>query len=370
MAMDPRALRRLAADRHIVVVSGTNGKTTTSHMVAAALRALGPVAHNASGSNMADGAVAALSETRGARWAVLEVDELHLIRVASSVDPAAIVVLNLTRDQLDRAAEVRKTAEAINQAVQRCPNATVFANADDPMTVWAVRSAARTIWVSAGAGWRGDTAGCPSCGRGLTESDSGWRCDCGRSRPTPTWRLDEDIAHGPGVSRRLAPKLPGEVNRGNALMALAVAIDAGVGPSEAATSICALDRIAGRYARITIGAHTVRLLLAKNPAGWAATLPMLGEHCSMLLAVNAREADGRDTSWLWDVDFEQLTGREVVACGERASDLGVRLSYAMVSHVTVRDPLAGLARLPPGEVDVVANYTAFRALERRLQRTR
>jgi hypothetical protein len=86
--------------------------------------------------------------------------------------------------------------------------------------------------------------------------------------------------------------------------------------------------------------------------------------------INAREADGRDTSWLWDVPFEQFTPRPVVASGERAADLGVRLSYAGLEHQTVSDPLAALAALPEGEVDVVANYTAFHVLRRRLNRER
>jgi lipid II isoglutaminyl synthase (glutamine-hydrolysing) len=99
-------------------------------------------------------------------------------------------------------------------------------------------------------------------------------------------------------------------------------------------------------------------------------LSILREPRPLLVIINAREADGRDTSWLWDVPFEQLTSRPVVASGERAADLGVRLSYAGLEHQTVSDPLAALAALPAGTVDVVANYTAFHYFRRRLSRER
>ena len=108
------------------------------------------------------------------------------------------------------------------------------------------------------------------------------------------------------------------------------------------------------------------MLLAKNPAGWAETLTVIDPARPVLIVINAREADGRDTSWLWDVPFEKLTCPVIVASGERAADLGVRLSYARLDHRTEPDPVAALTLLPPGSIDVVANYTAFHQLQRRL----
>ena len=108
------------------------------------------------------------------------------------------------------------------------------------------------------------------------------------------------------------------------------------------------------------------MLLAKNPAGWAETLPVIDPARPVLIVINAREADGRDTSWLWDVPFEKLHCPVIVASGERAADLGVRLSYAGLDHHTEPDPVAALALLPPGSIDVVANYTAFHHLLRHL----
>lgn len=367
LALHPGALRRLAAGCRVVLVSGTNGKTTTSHMLAAALGTQGEVAHNASGSNMADGAVAALVANPSACWAVLEVDELHLGQVARHCDPAAIVVLNLSRDQLDRAGEVRRTAARIGAVLAAHPGARVFANADDPMTVWAAQHTAGTpVWVAAGSQWRADSLTCPRCGVLLGEVSSRWRCRCGLTQPAPSWWLRGDAAANERAVTPLSLALPGAVNRANALMALAVAHDEGVAPGRASAAISGLRQVAGRYSTVSRGPHNVRLLLAKNPAGWVATLSMLTAARPLIVAINAREADGRDTSWLWDIDFTTLAARELTASGERAADLGVRLSYAGLDHYTEADPLAALQRLAPGEVDIVANYTAFNTLCQRL----
>ena len=370
LAMDRQALRRLATGRRVVLVSGTNGKTTTSHLVAAAVRTAGPVAHNAGGSNMADGAVAALAEAQQADYAVLEVDELHLAAVAQAVDPAVVVLLNLTRDQLDRATEVGAIASALGRALAQHPRTVVVANADDPMVVSAAIRADRSIWVAAGASWLGDATTCPRCGRTLNFTDSHWECECGLARPTPDWWIDGGKACTAEAVFPLDIQLPGQVNLSNATMALAAARALGVPADRAALALGGVDVVAGRYAVVHRGSQDLRLLLAKNPAGWAGMSSMLSEPRPLLVIINAREADGRDTSWLWDVAFEQFTSRQVVASGERAADLGVRLSYAGLDHHTVPDPLAALAMLPPGDVDVVANYTAFHQFRRRLSRER
>jgi hypothetical protein len=123
--------------------------------------------------------------------------------------------------------------------------------------------------------------------------------------------------------------------------------------------------VAGRYARVHTGRHEVRLLLAKNPAGWREALTVLDD-APVIVVVNAAEADGRDLSWLWDVRMEALAGRRVVAAGQGVADLSVRLSYAGVPHEVVPYPLEALTTLPSGRVDVLANYTAFLELHARL----
>ncbi|MFC5995100.1 MurT ligase domain-containing protein [Pseudonocardia hispaniensis] len=366
LALDPTALARLASGRRVVLVSGTNGKTTTSHLLAAALGTAGRVAHNATGSNMADGAVAALAHDREAEFAVIEVDELHLAKVAEAVDPVAIILLNLSRDQLDRGTEVRAVASAIGAALSRHPQTTVVANTDDPMVVWTASQGADQLWVSVGNGWSGDTSTCPRCGRALDATGERWVCACGLTRPVPAWRAAGGAAVRADATIPITLGIPGRFNLGNAVMALAAASILGVEPCRAAHAMGELEAVAGRYDVVTYRGHELRLLLAKNPAGWSETIGLLDEARSLMVVINAREADGRDTSWLWDVPFEQLTPRPVVAAGERAADLGVRLSYAEIDHQTASDPLAGLSLLPPGKVDLVANYTAFHQLRRRL----
>jgi UDP-N-acetylmuramyl tripeptide synthase len=144
-------------------------------------------------------------------------------------------------------------------------------------------------------------------------------------------------------------------------MAIAAAVELGVDPHQAAAAMVDIEQIAGRYKIIRHGRHEVRLLLAKNPAGWAETIGLLDEAKALLVVVNARDADGRDTSWLWDVGFENVRSAAVMACGERAADLGLRLSYADIPHTTRRQQVEGRER-------VLANYTAFHQLRRRIGR--
>jgi lipid II isoglutaminyl synthase (glutamine-hydrolysing) len=365
LALAPDLLHRLARGRRVVLVSGTNGKTTTAHMLAAALRTAGPVAHNATGANMVDGAAAALMAV-DAPCAVLEVDELHVGRVADAVRPEALVLLNLTRDQLDRGSEVHAVADSIAAALSRRPEMLVLANADDPVVVGVARVAARVVWVAGGAGWLADAGSCPGCTAPLVVGADGWRCRCGFARPSPAWAAHDGVVRGPDGEVALQLALPGRFNWGNAAFAIAAAGVLGVPPGPAAKAIGALRSVAGRYTVVRRGDHEIHLLLAKNPAGWAEILPLLPEADAVLLVVNAREADGRDTSWLWDVPFERLTPRPLVAGGARAADLGLRLSYADLEHRTCPDPLAALDLLPPGSVYVVANYTAFSRLLTRL----
>lgn len=377
LALCPDVLARLARGRTSVVVTGTNGKTTTSHLVAAALGGRGPVAHNAAGSNMTDGAVAALIDAPRARLAVLEVDELHLGPVLDAVEPDVLVLLNLSRDQLDRVSEVRATAHAIHVLPARHPETVVVANADDPLVVWAAGAARRVVWVAAGTRWTEDTLACPACGQGLARRVVGdepgpWCCaGCGLCRPRAAWRWRGDdggptVRWGAAAPIELALSLPGRVNLGNATMALAAAAQIGTDPATAAPRLARVGEVAGRYGYLWLQGRRVRTLLVKNPAGWGEALDMLTPDRPVLIMVNSREADGRDVSWLWDLPVGTLAGRAVAAAGDRAADIGVRLSYADIAHHTDADPRTALEGLPPGEVDAVANYTAFLDLRRQL----
>jgi UDP-N-acetylmuramyl tripeptide synthase len=382
LALDPGALAVLARDRRTALVSGTNGKTTTTSLLAAALGTLGPVASNQGGANLPYGLVAALSRAPAGAPAALEVDEPYLGRVAEAVGPAVVCLLNLSRDQLDRINEVRMLASRWREAVARLGQLgeapVVVANADDPMVAWAAGPAARPVWVAGGLSWHLDATGCPSCGGRIEFRAEGWACSCGFSRPRPDVWLDDDgsVVRADGTRVPLRLSLPGRCNRANAAMALVAAEVLGVPWPAAADAMGRVGQVMGRYSVATISGVPARLLLAKNPAGWAEVFDFLGPPpAPVVVAINARVADGRDPSWLWDVPFERLAGRFVVASGERCRDLAVRLRYAEVDHDTIEDlgpavaaggrrRVADVGGPESPAVDVVANYTSFQALRR------
>jgi UDP-N-acetylmuramyl tripeptide synthase len=424
LAIQPGALGVFAAGRQVVLVSGTNGKTTTTKLLASALAAGtgqrdGPgvrnVVTNGQGANMPTGLAATLAAGSPGAPAVLEVDEAWLGRVSAQVRPSVIVLLNLSRDQLDRNNEVRHVAQRWRQACQEAPGAVVVANADDPLVAWAAAGAKKVTWVGAGLRWRNDATGCPECGGpivfgpapgpgagavagavadagagasdgGPASPDDGWRCqECELCRPQPDVWLGTSVAGGravfaSGKSYPLRLQLPGRCNQANAVMAIAAALGAGRSAAVATDAMSTVNEVAGRYATIGLGALRARLLLAKNPAGWAEVFDMLAPAPTpVVIAINARTADGHDPSWLWDVPFEVLRGRPAVATGERGLDLAVRLHYAQVEHELVPDLVEAVRAAgrrgqgkggsqQPQQVDVVANYTSFHQLLDRLGR--
>ena len=372
LLVDPGALAHLGAGHRVSLVSGTNGKTTTTRLLAAALGTAGPVAINPQGSNLPPGLVAGLARAEPGAAAALEVDEAWLGAATDALHPATITLLNLSRDQLDRVAEVRRLSERWREVVAGAVDAHVIANADDPLVVWAASAAApdRVTWVAAGQPWTDDATGCPSCGGAIAFEATGWACaSCGFARPCPTVLVgDEEVVDDTGQRHPFALALPGRANRSNAAMAAATARCVGVGIDDALAAMAATRSVDGRYRQVRVGGSDARLLLAKNPAGWLEVLDMLDPAPGpVVVVVNARIADGRDPSWLWDVPFERLAGRPVVASGERSRDVAVRLHYAGVEHRRIADPVNAIEALGPGAVDVAANYTALRELDARLR---
>jgi len=369
MTLDRSLLSQLGTGRQIAVVTGTNGKSTTTRMVAAALRTMGAVATNGEGANMDAGLVAALAADRDARLAALEVDEMHVPHVSDAVNPAVIVLLNLSRDQLDRVGEINHIERTLRAGLARHPDAVIVANCDDVLMTSAAYDCPRVVWVAAGGGWANDSVSCPRSGEVIVREGSHW-CSTGTDfeRPTPQWWYDSENLYGPdGFVAPMHLSLPGTVNRGNAAQAVAAAVVMGTDPSAAVAAVSGVDEVAGRYRTVQIGAHTARLLLAKNPAGWQEALSMVDKTAAgLVISVNGQVPDGEDLSWLWDVRFEHFEGTQVVAAGERGTDLAVRLGYAGVEHSLVHDTVAAIESCPPGHVEVVANYTAFLQLQRRL----
>ncbi|HEV3281780.1 MAG TPA: MurT ligase domain-containing protein [Acidimicrobiales bacterium] len=449
LAIDPRLLVTLAEGRRVALVTGTNGKTTTTRMLATALAASEGllVVSNHTGANMPAGHVAAMVGSTREVPAVLEVDEGYLGRVMADTGPRTVVLLNLSRDQLDRISEVRMLADRWREALGSPGRTTaggsppaVVANADDPMVVYAASAAAGVHWVGAGQAWRNDAVGCPSCGGRIVFDDTGrkgpdgangadgadgaigadgadpadgadgsdpadgaqagqgghgghggWSCErCGLSRPRcVAWVDGSVLALADGSRYSLDIGLPGQFNRSNAAMAaVAAALTEGEGAqdglgwsrgvSRAVDHIARVREVAGRFSHVSRRGRAVRLLLAKNPAGWTAIFDLLdegGQTCEpVVLSVNARIADGLDTSWLWDVPFERLAGRVALATGDRRLDLAVRLRYAGVECTVVADPVAAIDRAidctqqtaPHAAIDFLGNYTAFADMRSRL----
>ncbi|GAA3134750.1 MurT ligase domain-containing protein [Streptosporangium carneum] len=399
LALEPDLLRKLAQDRKLALVSATNGKTTTTRLITSALQELGDVATNAFGANMPAGHVSALSSAKHAPYGVLEVDEKYLPEVIDTTGAGVIVMMNLSRDQMDRAGEIWLLAQKWRRALAGRP-AHVIANADDPLVAWGASTAASVTWVSVGQPWKEDSWCCPECGGPLDRkgmdytppgtaapaavsgpvpgtasgavsgalvsrsAENDWACrECTFRRPEPTWSLDDDAVIDPRGQRWVLDiQLPGRANRSNAVIALATAETFGLPVQRALPRLREVTSVAGRYTTVQRDGRHARLLLAKNPAGWLEAFDVLDRSLPVILSVNAQGPDGRDTSWLWDVDYRVLRGRPVYVTGERKLDLALRLDVAGVPFQLTGSFAEALAAQPPGKVDVIANYTAFQQI--------
>ena len=357
LRLDPQLLEHLSAGRQVALVTGTNGKTTTTRLLTVALGAGGDeVVSNETGSNMPPGHVAALAGSRAAR-AVLEVDEIYLPRVLAATAAAAVVLLNLSRDQLDRTNEVRMVAGRWRAALAAAPHTHVVANADDPLVAWGAGAARDVHWVGAGLRWQLDAVGCPACEGRIEFAEGAWSCARVRLRPprargdarAPGGRWDRAGVWADGRSQPVRLALPGRFNQANAAIAAVAAEACGVDAGDALRAMEHVEEVAGRFTVRPFGEVRARLMLAKNPAGWDELLDLVaGSDAPLVVSINARMADGADPSWLWDVPFERLAGRTVVATGDRYRDLSVRLHYAGVAHTGEADPVQAVARAADG----------------------
>jgi UDP-N-acetylmuramyl tripeptide synthase len=370
LKLDPELLTRLASDRNLVLVSATNGKTTTTRLIASAMSGLGEVATNAFGANMPTGHVSALAAAPNARYGVLECDEKYVPLVLKETGANLVLLMNLSRDQMDRAGEIWQLAGKWRKALDGAET-HVVANCDDPLVTWGAQTAKRVTWVAAGQHWKEDSWSCPECGGPFDREHSHWACrQCSFARPKPDWILHGNRVTAPdGNTYDLELQLPGRANRSNGAMALAVVAQFGVAPATAIPLLGKVASVAGRYTTVQHEGRDLRLLLAKNPAGWLEAFDVLEPAPGPIaLSINAQGPDGRDTSWLWDVDFKVLRGRPVWATGERRLDLATRLEAAEVQFTVVDDIEKAVWAVPPGKLDVIANYTAFQDIRTRYGR--
>lgn len=397
----------------VIIVTGTNGKTTTTKMLAGILEACGErVLTNRSGSNLRRGVLSSLigaSNWRGripATIALFEVDEASLRRIAPELQPRHIVVLNLFRDQLDRYGELDTTAALIGQGIA-ATKAQVHLNADDPLVaslakyagpgrvhffgIEGMPASSTTAHPTAA-----DSDRCPHCGTMLAFSRifyghiGHYACPKGDfARPQPSTAITSveradlegsafTLAVG-GKRHEAKLALPGTYNLYNALASVAVSEGMGLPLSKVVAELPRTEAAFGRVEIMSVDGRKVYLLLIKNPAGFAQVMEtfLLGSASPhILMLINDDHADGRDISWLWDVPLEALEplAPNVTTSGTRGSDMLLRLKYAGVTARNVASPdqalkvfLAGIE--PGGTGFILPTYTAMTAIRRQLGRS-
>jgi UDP-N-acetylmuramyl tripeptide synthase len=410
--LDPGAVDRLAArlPQGSALVSATNGKTTTAAMVARVLEPSWRLAHNRAGANLVSGVASALVAARGAELGLFEVDEAALPEVARRVRPRAVSLGNLFRDQLDRYGELELLAQRWRGMARELPaEANLVVNGDDPQLGALVsardpgtrsvvfglddpRHAAPELQHAADSKW------CVRCGTPYEYAAAyighlgDYRCPaCGHARPALDVCAREIELNGldgvsfelvyPEGSRRVELQVPGLYNVYNALAAASLARELGASGDEVQHGLQGFSAAFGRFERIRLGDRSLLVLLIKNPAGAnevVRTLVAGGAPRLLLVGLNDGIADGRDVSWIWDVDFEPLLGglERLIATGERAAELALRFKYAGLSPgaIEVVPSLEealdrGLELTPPGgELTALPTYTAMLALRELVER--
>jgi lipid II isoglutaminyl synthase (glutamine-hydrolysing) len=403
--MAPDAIERLAArlGRGSIVVSSTNGKTTTAGMISGILRADGrtPV-HNRAGSNMHWGVATALLEQAGDEG-LFELDEAWLPRVAPQLRPRLLVLGNLFRDQLDRYGELERLADEWAELVARLAGSCEFAlNADDPLIADLGRD--KELRRRPGVTYFGiederqalpelqhahDAKHCRRCGapyvydRAFVGHLGHYSCpNCDADRPTPDVAAARIELHGISGSRvhittpegdlDLDLPLPGLYNVYNALAAVTAGLRSGVSLDRVRGGLESMRAVFGRVETIEVAGKPVSILLIKNPAGANEVLRTLRLESTnggidLWLALNDRIADGRDVSWIWDADFELLADgvRRVVCAGTRAPEMALRLKYAgwPQEAIEVIEPiersLDQAVSTAPGRLFALPTYTAL-----------
>jgi lipid II isoglutaminyl synthase (glutamine-hydrolysing) len=403
--LDPGAIDRLAARLPLgsAVISATNGKTTTAAMAASILGGRFNLAHNRAGANLMSGVASTLIDARAAELGLFEVDEAALPEVVARLRPRAVCLGNLFRDQLDRYGELEHVAEGWRAAVRELPATTVLAvNADDPQvgelarerpgavvfglddpqvarsslqhaadSKYCIRCGTPYEYAAAYVGHLGDYR-CPACGHGRPPLDVAAR------------ELELSGLDSVGFTlvtateeRRVELRVPGLYNVYNALAATSLALALGASLEEIAAGLKSFSAAFGRFERIAVGDRRVLMLLIKNPAGANEAVRTIVDGAPptvVVIALNDAIADGRDVSWIWDVDFEPLLGglKRLVATGDRAAELAVRFKYGGLDADAIdvvpsleRALDRGLELVPPGgELVVLPTYTAMLALRK------
>jgi UDP-N-acetylmuramyl tripeptide synthase len=412
--VEPHAIERLAGrlSRGSVVISATNGKTTTAAMVSTVLERAGTrLVHNRAGANMVGGVAAALAAAarRGGReltgdLGLFEVDEFWLAPVVEELEPRAILLANLFRDQLDRYGELDIIADRWAELVsRRGAQSALVLNADDPLVADLGRATGALYFgveddslALPELQHASDSKHCRRCGHAYVYETvylahlGRYHCpNCGQRRPEPAVVASAvelrgirsaafTLSHG-GESHRVELPLPGLYNVYNALGAAALCRALEVSLADVAAGLAAVAPAFGRAETLDLGGRPTSILLVKNPAGAnevLRTLTLEGLQLDVFGVLNDRTADGRDVSWVWDADWEVLAPsvRRMTCSGTRAAELALRMKYAGVDPERLRvvedleDGLDAALNDGDGPLFALPTYTALLELRELLAR--
>lgn len=345
LALDSKAISKLSVGRDIVIVSGTNGKTTSTRNLANILRDFAGegVSTSASGANMPAGIAALLAGKPRNRFAVIECDEMYLPEMYNQLSPKVVVLLNLSRDQLHRTGEVRKVSNLWHETFIK-DDVTFVINRDDPFLEHAVSRAGHVIRVSFNGRRHPDAATCPNCAAILDWSTGDYACACGLGANLPDVRSDKRL-DGP--------------QRNTVLVIEAARLMGAEILAEDANEL--INQSPDRIHNFSAAGKIVPTHLAKNPESWRQALSDVSAD-QVVLSVNARGIDGRDTSWLWDIDYSCLLGKRVICTGDRRLDVAYRLSVQGIDVLVADTFLDALATLSSAPVQAIVSYTAFQDL--------
>ena len=401
LKIDPSLLDELRSKctQGSVITVGTNGKTSTNNLLADAFEAAGrTIICNRTGANLAAGISSALLQQPAAQWGVFECDELWLAHVLPHLRSNYVLLLNLFRDQLDRCGEIDRIQTSIAGALIASPDTVLVYNADDPLCARIAdevpnRTVAFGLSESMGLAQNTvtDAQMCQKCD-GMVRYHyrqygqlGDYFCDqCDFARPTLDF-AGRDIAIGPaGVTMEVCGPAgcesvhtpqPTPYAAYNLVASYALCREVGIPTADFQRAQDAFNPRNGRLQRYRLGGRDVLLNLAKNPTGFNQNLKIVeADRGPKMVAffINDQVADGRDISWIWDIDFEELAGQPdtvVFAGGSRAHDLAVRLKYAGIEAAvieSIEDAFARLGALTaagvlPADAAVyaIANYTAL-----------
>ena len=382
----------------IVTVSGTNGKTTTSGLIAHILENnKKSVVHNTKGANMLTGVANMFSLSirpfKTFDYAVIESDEAYLNKLYDYINADYLVVTNLFRDQLDRYGELATTASFIQKGIDKNKNLKLILNADDPLVANFGKEKENTIYYgfdNVEFAYDIEKSNAPTevfnciCGKSLKYSkrffaqQGHYSCSCGYKRPDCNYNASVKVYQDYSVltvnGREFTTHLVGLYNAYNVLAAIAVAKENDISDEIIQTALDSYKSIFGRTEKRVINGHQTLIQLIKNPTGASEVLKTVDINSNIVIAINDNFADGRDISWLWDSDFEQLKNakKQVITSGTRALDMATRLKYAGVSQekITVEPSIrkaienAAKSENKDEHITILPSYTALLSINK------